>query len=246
MDSAVDLVREGNEALDRGDAASARTAFESALARHGESGAILDGFAQAAYVDGDFDSAIELLERAYSAYRDEGNHVGAIHAASKLGWLNAAYRGDGAVMSGWISRAQTLVGDADTVEHGWVEYYLGMFEALGPEREAHLRTALEAGRRFGDGDLEFVALAQLGQGYVAQGRFEEGMLLLDEALAGVAGGEAGTSTSSRSSSASCSPPASTRTMSCEPTNGSASAKRSRSGDAFRLSPRGAARTTAGS
>jgi DNA-binding NarL/FixJ family response regulator len=183
------LISEGQAALQDGDSEAARRAFEAAIV-HGESGAILDGLGQVAYIEHDYDATIALFERAYAAYRDEGNHVRAIHVASKLGWLNASYRGDGAVMQGWIARAQTLLGAEDTLEHGWVEYYLGMFDALGPEREAHLRAALEAGRRFGDGDLEFVALAQLGSGFVASDRFEEGMMLLDESLAAVAGGDA--------------------------------------------------------
>jgi DNA-binding NarL/FixJ family response regulator len=183
------LVDDGRAALQAGDAPTARLAFEAALA-HRESAKALDGLAEAAYIDHDYDLAIELFERVYAAYRDEGNNAMAIQIASKLGWLNAGYRGDGAVMGGWIARAQTLLGSEDSVEHGWVEYFLGMFEGEGAKREDHLRTAIDAGRRFRDPDLEAVALSQLGCSLVHGGRFEEGMLLLDEALASVAGGEA--------------------------------------------------------
>jgi DNA-binding CsgD family transcriptional regulator len=183
------LIEDGKAALHAGDGVASQRAFEEALA-HGESGAALDGLAQTAYIQQNYDSAIAFFERSYAAYRDEEDHVGAIQVASKLGWLNAGYRGDEAVMSGWIARAQTLLGAEDTVEHGWVEYYRGMFAPLGPERDEHLRIAVEAGRRFGVGDLEFVALAQLGSGLVHSDRFEEGMVLLDESLAAVAGGEA--------------------------------------------------------
>ena len=44
-------------------------------------------------------------------------------------------------------------------------------------------------RRVGDADLEFVALAYLGASLVHDDRTEEGMVLLDEALAAVAGSE---------------------------------------------------------
>ncbi len=44
-------------------------------------------------------------------------------------------------------------------------------------------------RRFGDTDLEFVTLAYLGASLVHADRTEEGMVLLDEALAAVAGSE---------------------------------------------------------
>lgn len=187
--SAESLIQQGYEALDAGDADGARVSFESAVAEC-PSGRALDGLAQASYIEHDYDTAIEIFERAYAAYRDEGDHVGAINAAAKLGWLSGGYRGDEAVMRGWIARAQTLLGPEDSVEHGWVEYYRGMFEASPPKRETHLRNAVEVGRRFRDGDLEFVALSQLGAGYVLSDRFEEGMVLLDEALAAVAGGEA--------------------------------------------------------
>ena len=44
-------------------------------------------------------------------------------------------------------------------------------------------------RRFGDTDLEFDALALLGECYVATGRVAEGMRLLDEVMAAATGGE---------------------------------------------------------
>jgi DNA-binding NarL/FixJ family response regulator len=187
--SADTLIDEGRAALQAGDASAARLAFEAALAIAGSAKAS-DGLAEAAYIDHDYDLAIELFERAYAAYREEGNNAMAIQMASKLGWLNAGYRGDAAVMAGWVARAQTLLGAEDTVEHGWVQYFLGMFEGDGGTREHHLRTAIDAGRRFADADLEAVALSQLGCSFVHSDRFEEGMLLLDEALASVAGGEA--------------------------------------------------------
>ena len=49
--------------------------------------------------------------------------------------------------------------------------------------------ALAIARRFGDRDLEFAAQAVLGHAYVVSGRIEEGMGLIDEAMAAVAGGE---------------------------------------------------------
>src|SRR5213076_936855 len=57
------------------------------------------------------------------------------------------------------------------------------------EKEKRFRAALELARRFGDSDLEVVALAYLGASLVHGDRTEEGMLLLDEALAAVAGSE---------------------------------------------------------
>ena len=57
------------------------------------------------------------------------------------------------------------------------------------ERERLASAALAIARRFGDTDLEFGALALLGDAYVHSGRVAEGMTLLDEAMAAVTGGE---------------------------------------------------------
>jgi hypothetical protein len=49
--------------------------------------------------------------------------------------------------------------------------------------------AVTIARRFGDRDLEFSAQALLGHAYVASGRVEEGMSLIDEAMAAIPAGE---------------------------------------------------------
>ena len=56
-------------------------------------------------------------------------------------------------------------------------------------RRSCFREALELARGFADTDLEFVTLAYLGASLVHADRTEEGMTLLDEALAAVAGSE---------------------------------------------------------
>jgi hypothetical protein len=65
----------------------------------------------------------------------------------------------------------------------------GMFESDRARKEVLFRAALEMARRLGDADLEFSTLAYLGASLVHADRTEEGMLLLDEALAAVAGSE---------------------------------------------------------
>jgi DNA-binding CsgD family transcriptional regulator len=93
-------------------------------------------------------------------------------------------------MAGWLARAQTLLaGSGDSLEAGWVSLNVGMFEADRTQKEARFREALAVARRFGDGDLEFVTVAYLGASLVHADRTEEGMLLLDEALAAVAGSD---------------------------------------------------------
>jgi DNA-binding NarL/FixJ family response regulator len=64
-----------------------------------------------------------------------------------------------------------------------------MFEADRTTKEQLFATALDVGRRSGDAELVLSTLAYLGASLVHDDRAEEGMVLLDEALAAVAGDE---------------------------------------------------------
>jgi tetratricopeptide (TPR) repeat protein len=184
-----ELLAEGRAALRAGDAAEARRVFEQALATS-PSGEVIEGLARAAYLALDFQTAIGKWERAYAAYRGVGDQLGMIRVARTLAGMYLTIVGDRAVTSGWLARARTLLGDAaDSVEAGWVALNLGMFEGDRGRREEHFQAALQAARRFGDTDLEVVTLAYLGASLVHGDRIEEGMVLLDEALAAVLGSE---------------------------------------------------------
>ncbi len=184
-----ELIDEGRAALRAGDAVGARRALERALASS-PSGEVLEGLARATYLELDFPRAIEGWERAYAAYRKVGDQLGAIRVARTLAGMYLAIVGDRAVSGGWLARAQTLLaGAADSAEAGWVALNLGMFEGDRVRKEQRFRQALAAARRFGDTDLELVTLAYLGASLVHGDRIEEGMVLLDEALAAVAGSE---------------------------------------------------------
>jgi len=182
-----DLVLEGHQALERGDGATARRAFEAALAET-ESGALLQSLAEAAYLELDFTGCISYYERAYAAYREEGNTHGAFQAARLLTFLYGAIIGDGAVMSGWDARAETI-GAQDVSQAGWVLLGRARFETDRPVRNQRLRDAVASARKFGDAALELLSLAYLGASLVHGDETVEGMKLLDEALAGVTGGE---------------------------------------------------------
>ncbi|MEA2686895.1 MAG: hypothetical protein QOE93_2090 [Actinomycetota bacterium] len=185
------LVAEGRAALRAGDPVVARRVLEQALADgQPASGDVIEGLARASYLELDFLRAIGEWERAYAAHRDAADHLGAIRVARTLAYMHGSVLGDGAVMSGWIARAQTLLGDdTESVEGGWVALNLAMFEPDPVRRESRLREALDRARRFDDPELECTTLAYLGAALVHADRTEEGMLLLDESLAAVAGGE---------------------------------------------------------
>lgn len=188
MNDPVDVhLGEGRAALRAGDTVAARNAFETAGADP-DSGDVLEGLARCSYIELDFQSAIAGWERAYAAFRESDDRLGAVRVARTLAYMHGSINGDGAVMGGWLARAQSLLGDdTESAEAGWVALNAGMFEGDRAQKHARFRRALELGRRWGDSDLEFVALAYLGASLVHVDQTEEGMTFLDEALAAVAG-----------------------------------------------------------
>ena len=182
----TDLLRTGQEALAAADWDTARACFEQLE----ESAESLDGLSQAAHYQGDHARAIELKERAYAAYQQRGMPVEAAELARWLAFLHGAVHGNSAAANGWMARAESLLADVEPcAAHGWMTLDRAPFTDAAPERERLALAALEIARRFGDRDLEFGAKALLGEAYVASGRTAEGMTLLDETMAAVAGGE---------------------------------------------------------
>jgi DNA-binding CsgD family transcriptional regulator len=186
---AVDLLRSGREALAAADWETARSCFERARQRD-ETPEALDGLSEVAHFAGDYDRAIELKERAFATYRSGGKRVEAADAARWLAFLHATCHGDFSAASGWMGRAETLLEGLDEcAAHGWLVLDRAPFSRDASERESCALAALAIARRFGDGDLEFEALALLGETRVATGRVSEGMRLLDQAMTGVSAGE---------------------------------------------------------
>ena len=181
------LIEEGYSALRRGDSLTARRVFESASASAG-SGVTLEGLARAGYLEHEYLLAIQLWVSAYEAYRREADGVGAIRVARTLAYMYLSIVGDRAVMQGWFARAVSLLADEGPCpETGWVSLNQGMFETDQLAKEQFYRDALAHAHRSGDSSLEFATLAYLGASLVHNDRVDEGMLLLDEALAAVAG-----------------------------------------------------------
>jgi DNA-binding CsgD family transcriptional regulator len=180
---------QGRAALRAGDAASARGALSRAFELE-PSGAVIEGLARAAYLEQDFSAAVDGWERAYAAYRQGGDHIAAVRASRILAYLYFSIVGDHAVGNGWLRRALTLLGESPgSPERGWVALNRGMFEPDRARKEELFRDALTVARQSGDTDLEFAALAYMGASLVHDDREDEGMRLLDEALAAVAGSD---------------------------------------------------------
>ncbi len=184
-----DLLRAGAEALRSGDWERARASYAAAGA-DGASAEVLDGLSRAAHFAGEYDEAIALKERAFAEYRRRGDAPAAAEVARRLAFLHGMVRGNMAVAGGWMARAERLLeGEEESAAHGWVALDRAPFTRDPHERQAIADEALAIARRVGDTELEFSAIALHGHVRVVLGRVEEGMRLLDEAMAAIAGAE---------------------------------------------------------
>jgi DNA-binding NarL/FixJ family response regulator len=177
-------------ALRAGDAAPARQGSELAAADSG-SGATIEALGAALYLDQEYGAATACYEQAYAAYRREGNYLAAGRTARMVSWISGNVLGDWAVQSGWLARARSVLAEIgeDSPEHGWAMINEAFGEPDPAARESLLRNAMAIGRRFGDPDVESEALVCLGGVFIVTGRVEEGLVLIDEALAAVCAGE---------------------------------------------------------
>ena len=185
----TELVRDGQAALAGADWPRARACFEKALMLAQDAEA-LDGLGRALHFEGEYARAIEVTERAFAAYDREGRRVEAADRARWLAFLYGAVTANMSAAGGWMARAEAaLEGLDDCAAHGWLALDRAPFADEAREREQLAASALAIARRFGDTDLEYDALALLGEAYVALGRVEEGMKLLDRAMAAVSSRE---------------------------------------------------------
>jgi len=149
--------------------------------------------ATAAFLVGRHNDCIQALQRAYQAHLDAGDQSAAVRAAFWLA-MTLMDRGELAVASGWIARADRLLASfaEDTVEHGYVLFFRMLGHIIGGDPVSGLDEAVAVtsyGGRFGDGDLLASGLMAQGRCLLYLGRVPEGVRLLDEAMVGVTTGE---------------------------------------------------------
>ena len=183
----------GARALEAGDWATARTAFEAILERD-ESPEALLGLGDALAWQGDTDGAIGAWQRAFGAFLRGPRHdpVRAAAAAIGLSITYDASLGNDVAARGWLDRLARLIDDFELEPlRGWT---LVIQAGLAPDDPAAAeslgREALELAQQFGDRDLELCALCEIGVALASMGRVEEGLARLGEAMAGSLGGEA--------------------------------------------------------
>jgi DNA-binding CsgD family transcriptional regulator len=180
----------GFQAMAAGDWRAARDAF-SAVLEVAEVPEALFGLANALFWLGDLTGTITNCEKAYAGFRRRGDAMFAAGAALSLVGYNKGYLGNTAAARGWLSRARRIVENEVPELRGELLGATSYVTDDPVESEALARRAAEIGRANGNSDLELMAMHAVGQALVQQGRTEEGMSLLDEAMAGVIGGEGG-------------------------------------------------------
>lgn len=145
----------------------------------------LDLEAEAAWWLGRLEDCIAAREAAYRIYDDLGNHRRAGQCAVWL-WEHHAICARPSIASGWLRRARrALDGDPDCVEYSNLLLREAETAHGGGDLDRALQlatTALDRGRRLRSTDLEAEALQTKGRILIDQGRIDEGMGHLDEAM----------------------------------------------------------------
>ena len=153
----------------------------------------LASFADAAWWSGKLDEAIDLRERSYAGFAAAEEKRSAVSVALALAW-DHTLRGAFSVARGWLANVERLLeGEPELPEHGHMAMVRGSLtlftggnldDALTEIDRAH-----DIAKRFGDRDLEAMAVADKGRVLIHSGQVEEGLELLDEATAAATCGE---------------------------------------------------------
>ncbi len=189
----AELVSRGREAYAR---RAWPDAFES-LSRANETAPLeaeeLELLATSAYMLGRDDEHVRALERAHHAYLDAGDTPRAVYCAYWIGH-NLMLRGEMGPATGWFGRGQRLLerDELDCAERGYLLIPVLVGHAIAGDHRAAYETSSEItdiGTRFADRDLISIGVHEQGHALVRQGRFEEGLRLLDEVMVTVTAGE---------------------------------------------------------
>ncbi|MFE9257714.1 LuxR C-terminal-related transcriptional regulator [Streptomyces sp. NPDC006879] len=153
----------------------------------------LELLAISAHLTGRHEEMVSVAERAYGAYLEAGRPLRAVRWAFWAG-ADLAYRGETGRATGWFGRARRLV---DVEEDACAEEGYLLIPAIAAQRAGgdHAGARAKAARaaaiaeRFGDADLLALALNEQGHSLVREGRVEEGLRLLDEAMVAATSGD---------------------------------------------------------
>ncbi len=189
MTAASGPLAAAREAYARREWARAREGYNAARAQGDIPADDLYALADAAWWLGDAEETLSAGEEAYRRYLHGERPRQAAMAAVGIA-VSLFLRGDEALGSGWMSRAQRVLRDEpENVEHGYIVYLLEVEAGLdGPDLDAVVASARRVqgiGRQHGDPNLIAAGILGEGRALVRQGLVSAGMALLDEAMLAV-------------------------------------------------------------
>ena len=187
MEALAGQLEAGWRALEQAQWDAARRRFEVVLAA-GESASAREGLGQTLWFLGEIADGIGSKACAFELYARAGQCDDAARTAV---WVSHQHLLAGRVSAarGWLARAERVLEDVPECEgHGWAAVERARHAPDPADRAAHALRAVAIGRRLRAGDLEIFALSVVGRARVEGGHIEDGLLLLEEALAGAVGG----------------------------------------------------------
>jgi DNA-binding NarL/FixJ family response regulator len=138
------------------------------------------------------DEAIAARQRAHAGWLRAGD----ARRAGRAAWLlyyDYLYRGEETVAGGWLRRARRhLAAEPDCAEQGYLAFAdaeLALWAGRLDEAVELAERTTALGQRLGSPDLLALGLETRGRALLAEGRVEEGVGLLDEAMCSVVAGE---------------------------------------------------------
>ena len=190
--SSGDLVDTGRDALRRHAWQEAYEALTEADQLGPATGEGLRLLAEAAYWTEHPEDTVDLLERAFGAYLEEGDLAEAALTAFRVAEQHGM-RMDISQAMGWAARAQHMAEEhPDWPVHGWLAWMHGLLAWFQGDFEAAIASydaALEIAARVGDRNLYGMSLHDKGHALCLLGRVTEGTALIDEVMPAVIAGE---------------------------------------------------------
>ncbi|HEY4865493.1 MAG TPA: helix-turn-helix transcriptional regulator [Candidatus Dormibacteraeota bacterium] len=182
---------QAEEAYRAQDWARARAIYGDLVAAHpSPPGELLVGLSDSLKYTGAFPEAAQAIERAYRAFVDAGDDVGAARCATRITGFRMMSN-DRAGARAWERRGwQHLERVGPCLDRGYhAVAYVGCDIHDPRSLLEHAELALAVAHEFDDRQLELRALADMGLAQVSQGRVDEGFGLMDEVMAAIVAGE---------------------------------------------------------
>jgi hypothetical protein len=181
----------GTRALEAADWDGARRAYEAALTES-DSPEAHEGRGLALWFLGRVPEALQERECAFDGYVAGARCDDAARIAV---WVSHQHllAGRASAARGWLARAERALDGLQTScpGLGWVAVERARHATGLQEQISQARRAMRIGRATGATDLEVFALSLLGRAVVTSGRRDEGLKLLEEAMAAASSGRVG-------------------------------------------------------